>query len=550
MKKHFNGMKKMCPYLLFVILIGQPVYAQINWGDYSQSFPDGTTDNASTVALIIAIPKDNNSFWVANSDSKHFKVAEDSSFSQSRGANTVARTTFDTTRVHFFLHGVNEHNAARYQFRVTEYPTNEILVPWKAIDRYTDDTVAKDSGLPRMAYLGGYKTAFGNMVIMDVSRKNGNRIIATSLVAWESIKPIVSGIYTSDNFDLFFKMLQYPWAVTGSDNRRLENQDLLKLPPDNNNLIFYLQADIYKKEQLQYSLSRDGDVLIPWRTNEYDNSFVWLKENPPGIYVLRLRYSVQPQNISEYYFTVLPAWYQTSWFRIVAGVFILVFSGAFLFLVLFIRQTRKTKQESANKNRLQLELRYLYAQLNPHFVFNALSSIQGLVNRQDIKGANKYLSNFASLMRESLHRGNKEDVSLKEEIQTLEIYLKLEQLRFGFRYTISIDDKINIFDTSIPSLLLQPLIENAVKHGVSALRETGVVNIHFVKKEETLKAIITDNGKGFAIVDSPEGFGLKLTRERIKLLNALNKEQPVTFEIASGFSTGTQITITFNNWLS
>jgi LytS/YehU family sensor histidine kinase len=158
------------------------------------------------------------------------------------------------------------------------------------------------------------------------------------------------------------------------------------------------------------------------------------------------------------------------------------------------------------------------------------------------------LSEFAALMRESLNRSNKEETSMNEELKTLETYLKLEQLRFGFQYTIDVDENINIYETSLPTLLLQPLVENAIKHGISHLQETGIINICFDKNGNTLKVIITDNGKGFNVGNSSGGYGLKLTSERIKLLNELNKEQPITFEINSKLLSGTQIVISFNYW--
>lgn len=200
--------------------------------------------------------------------------------------------------------------------------------------------------------------------------------------------------------------------------------------------------------------------------------------------------------------------------------------------------------------KLQLELKTIYAQLNPHFVFNALSSIQGLINQQDIQGANNYLSDFARLMRESLTNSNKEEISLHEEIRGLETYLKLEQLRFGFAYQISLDDSIQRYDSSIPALLLQPLVENAVKHGVSTLGKDGRVDIHFDRNGDTMIVRIADNGKGFLSETPSTGFGLKVTRDRIKLMNELNRSQPIQLEITPRSPLGTEIILRFNHWFA
>jgi len=241
-------------------------------------------------------------------------------------------------------------------------------------------------------------------------------------------------------------------------------------------------------------------------------------------------------------------WYDSNLFRIGMGILAAASLGFVLFFILNIRQREKAKEELSKKTKLQLELKAIYAQLNPHFIFNALSSIQGLINKQDIRGANSYLSDFARLMRESLNNGNKEQTPLKQELQTLETYLKLEQLRFGFNYTIDIDEHINVYETEVPSLLLQPLIENAVKHGVSSMQDKGAVSVSFVKDGNNLLVLVTDNGVGFPADKNSGGFGLKLTRDRIKLLNELSKEQIITFEINGNAPSGTKIELIFNNW--
>ncbi|MVM33809.1 histidine kinase [Spirosoma sp. HMF4905] len=540
-------MKKGSLVILFLIHIVSPLYAQINWGDYSQSFPSGAMDKVSTVALILAIPKANNSFWKTHGNSAYFyDLARDNSFKKIRPANLVARTTFDTARAQFFLHGVNRTNAYSYQFRVMDYPTQNVIVPWKSIANFTDSALIKSAGLPQMAYLGGYKAPLGKMLIVDVRKTSDQQIIATSMVAWESIRPSVSNIYTSANFDTFLKKLQYPWANEKDTGLTQSLDKDLRLPATNTNLIFFLNADIYSKEQIQYQLIRNDQVMHPWHSNEYANSFIWLKDFLPGEYRLRIRYLVQPQHVTEYRFDVESAWYQSIWFKLIAILMGVVVLGLLLFVNLLIRQRRKTQQETANRQKLQLELKALYAQLNPHFVFNALSSIQGLINRQDIKGANDYLSDFARLMRDSLSR--KEETSLNEELQTMDTYLKLEQLRFGFQYAIHVDESVNVYTTNVPSLLWQPLLENAVKHGVAALQQSGLINIELEKIDNTLITRISDNGRGFATHEATDGFGLKLTRDRIKLVNELNSEQPISLTINSHLPTGTEVTLIFTHW--
>ncbi|RYF71002.1 MAG: histidine kinase [Cytophagaceae bacterium] len=535
-------------FLLSLVYFPTVGYAQIKLADYSQSFPNGTLNKPETVGLVLAIPKLNNSFWTSRGTSILFdQFAQDASFKELRPKVSIARTTFDSARVHFFLHGVTKKNADNYQFRVIEYPSRNLIVPWKSITQLTDSLFTKTSGWSQMAYLGGYKAPLGSMLIVDVKKKAFQPIVATGLVAWESIRPVVASIYTSDNLDVFLQKLQYPWAKTRSAPS-YSTQDL-RLPFTNTNLIYVVNADIYAKNQIQYQLIRNDRLIRPWQDNEYANSFIWLKGFSPGQYRIQIRYTAQPQHVSEYSFIVEPAWYQSLWFKLGVGGVVAVLIALAMFVYLLMRQRRKTRQEEANKQLLQVELRALYAQLNPHFVFNALSSIQGLINRQDVKGANEYLSDFARLMRESLTHSGNQETSLQQELKIMETYLKLEQLRFGFHYTIQVEEPLDVYTTSLPSLVWQPLLENAVKHGVAPLQQAGQIIIRLEKMDNALILRITDNGKGMTMHEPTNGFGLKLTHDRINLLNRLNPDQPIALAINNCFSAGTEVTLTFTHWL-
>ncbi len=534
-------------FLVLCFLMPGLLYAQIDWGAYSQSYADNVLKKPQTVGLILTIRKANNSFWTVKENSVHFNLADSNGLFRAnrRLTEIVARTTFDTARAHFFLHGVNRENADSYQFRVLQYPGWKELVPWRVISQFTDSTLNKQAAMPQMAYLGGYKAPLGSMIIMDVRRKGQEQIMGTSMVAWEKIQPAVSSIYTSDDLDVFLQKLQYEWARTRSIPFYTTKD--LQLPTTNTQLVYTLNAEIYTKDQVQYQLIRDGGVVRPWGNNEYDNSFIWLNNLTQGQYQLQIRYTAQPQHVTECTFAIAPAWYQTKW---AIGGMIIGLDGLLLFGYLFVRQRRRTRQEMANKQKAQLELRALYAQLNPHFVFNALSSIQGLINRQDLNGANEYLSDFARLMRESLTNSGNEETPLRRELQTMDTYLRLEQLRFGFAYNVQVDKGLDLFSTNTPSLLWQPLLENAVKHGVSTLQEAGRIEVNLEKEGNSLIVSIIDNGKGYEATESTTGFGLKLTRERIALLNKLNAQQPISLAFSRGVPSGTTATLTFTDWLA
>lgn len=533
-------MKRIVP-ILFLFLKISTTSAQINWGDYSQSYHED-----DPISIYVVMRSDNNSFWDWDGDSDLFDHAKkDSTFSSNSG-KLIARTTYDSSKVHFFVKGIDRSNAGQYEFRVMEYPSKHELIPWKSVDRFSTEEVNRQSGLQPMAYLGGYKTDFNSMIVVQIRGREDQRTTSSAMVAWKPIRPRIGGIYTNENFGFFLKRLQYPWIVKNSSQTGM---DLNRpLPAGDNNVIAFLNANIYHKEQVQYKLIRDGQTEIEWRDNDFDNSFVWLKQNSPGKYVLSIRYTAQPDNITAFEFEIAPAWYQTLTFRIAMTVFCLALLGGIVLLILYFRQRNQNQRTLLHKNKLQLELKGIYAQWNPHFVFNALGSIQGLINKNDLQGANQYLSDFASLMRESLTRGERESVSINEELQSLETYVKLEQLRFGFQFKVEFDDGIDIYTTDIPSQLLQPLVENAIKHGVSTYLATGSIHIQLKRQGNALLILITDNGRGFNPDESFMGFGLKMTRDRINLLNQMNPSQPITLDIKSDLNAGTCITLTFNHW--
>ena len=151
------------------------------------------------------------------------------------------------------------------------------------------------------------------------------------------------------------------------------------------------------------------------------------------------------------------------------------------------KKTDETKNAKLQKEIAKLQLNSIRSQLNPHFLFNALSGIQNLINKNEIDNANKYLSKFARLTRNVLD--DKELISLAQEKALLDDYLQMEQLRFGFNYEINAVENLDLNNIEIPSMLLQPFVENAIKHGIASKNNEGSVEIHF----SILKLLFWDN---------------------------------------------------------
>lgn len=195
------------------------------------------------------------------------------------------------------------------------------------------------------------------------------------------------------------------------------------------------------------------------------------------------------------------------------------------------------------------ELRAIHSRINPHFIFNALSSIQNLMNKNDIEGANHYLGKFSELTRKVLDSSDAEMISLDDELKILEDYIQMEQLRFGFMYEIKTGENINTTNIEVPAMLLQPFVENAVKHGVSALNKDGMIRILASRVQNDIILKVEDNGAGFS-EESINGNskGIKLVKERIALLNQSFGSETLELKINSGES-GTTVILKLKNWI-
>jgi len=218
---------------------------------------------------------------------------------------------------------------------------------------------------------------------------------------------------------------------------------------------------------------------------------------------------------------------------------------------------QKQKEKIKNLNNRLDAMRHsaLRAQMNPHFIFNALGSIQYHIQKQDTHLAEEYLSDFAQLMRAILDSAKDDFVMLKDEIKMLQMYLKLELLRFDekFNYTLNIDDSVDM-TSEIPSMIIQPFLENAINHGLYHLKSRkGILAIEFKDEKEELICEIKDNGIGRLASKElsktkHKSRGMNIVQERIELLSS-NSDQQYDVKIVDLYeknkALGTHVTLTF-----
>jgi len=201
-----------------------------------------------------------------------------------------------------------------------------------------------------------------------------------------------------------------------------------------------------------------------------------------------------------------------------------------------IKYKTKEKEKESEKHKtesLKFQLQSLRSQMNPHFVFNAISSISSHLKEDNIENSKHLLNSFARLMRSNLEFAETEKISLEEEIKFLKDYLNLEKNRLAnqFEFEIVYDADIDLDFIEIPSMLLQPYVENAIKHGIMPLEKEGFIEIKFKEKEDILECTITDNGIGRNAAAKKQenkekhlGKSTKITETRLDLLNQKSKD--------------------------
>ncbi len=216
---------------------------------------------------------------------------------------------------------------------------------------------------------------------------------------------------------------------------------------------------------------------------------------------------------------------------------IIVFIILLLVGILFLRQN---KLKNEHKSTL-LEQKLLRLQMNPHFIFNALSSIHSLMNPKDVNKASEYLGNFSRLLRSSLESSREDYILLEEEISSIKNYLELQQLRYEkkFDYKIDVDPKIDLESAILPPMLLQPFIENAIEHGIKHKEAKGHIRIRFKLENKKLTCEIEDDGVGrekaweveYAKKGKHKSLATEIIHDRIKILNKKLK-QNISLNIA------------------
>ncbi|MEL7425838.1 MAG: histidine kinase [Bacteroidota bacterium] len=267
---------------------------------------------------------------------------------------------------------------------------------------------------------------------------------------------------------------------------------------DQNEVAFEFMAKGHQhRGRLSYQYQLEG-WKDEWLENSYRNNRVEYQSLPAGSYRFLIRTVDQNQYVSpllEYSFVIRSPFWMRWWFYFLCVSMIVLV----VMIVFKIRERIITERLQLESKLKMSEVTALKAQMNPHFIFNTLNSIQDLILMDDVRASNIYLGKFADLMRMLLSASGKEQIPVAQEIELLELYLEMERLRFGDEFTANIHSELStdqLEAIEIPPLLIQPYIENAIKHGLLHKKGQKEVNVHFRLRSQALHCTITDNGIG------------------------------------------------------
>ncbi len=320
------------------------------------------------------------------------------------------------------------------------------------------------------------------------------------------------------------------------------------------------------KNHIRYKLESDNTAQDWVYANA--NYTIQYEELPPGNYKL----IIQAGNLGNEFngpekilsFSISPAFWNTWWFRILAAAFIV--AVAYFVTRYFTRQKYRLQLERSEKERQiatirqkasELEMQALRAQMNPHFIFNSLNSINRFILKKQSLEASGYLTKFSKLIRMILNSSTQNTLSLEEDLEALKLYLELERLRCDdrFNFIIKCSKEIDAETIQVPPMLMQPFVENAIWHGLMHKESEGNLVVSVDQYDALLVCTITDDGVGrkkSAEMKNKSGkhqsMGMKITAARIAMLNKMGENgSPVNIKDLmneDGTAAGTEVTIT------
>lgn len=399
-----------------------------------------------------------------------------------------------------------DHNLASNQVRNLHVADNGAL--WVAtLEGLTKIVFSKDGHNYTLRTFNTGNGLFDNEV-HDIDSRDGKVWLASTAGVYQFLEPPVDSISTPP--------IILNFTLNGKDTSLSIVQNL---KPKENNISFKYGTIIFSLgDAVNYRYRINPDQ--PWQATQQRLATF------PSLAAGDYTFEVQSKNKDGFWSesTLVPLaiarhWYNT-WQTWIAGVLVLL--G-----IVFYAFRRREKVQSREQELLlqinRLEHSALHAQMNPHFVFNSLNSIQNFILHNQTREAATYLSRFAALIRQTLRVSVRGQHSLEEEVAMLNGYLGLEKLRFkeAFDYDVVIEGEVSVDTIMLPPLLIQPFVENAILHGLEDMLEGGQIRIRLSGDEKLLTVVITDNGVGIDPdrITKEDSFGMEITKKRLELMS-------------------------------
>ena len=405
--------------------------------------------------------------------------------------------------------------------------------------------VSTNNGVFRLEKIGD-SLSFENAIRIS----SGNGLLSDDINGITSFKGLIYAASAEgvSHFPINMSFSESPIFITNIsiNGKDTINQSSYNLHYDENYIAFeFVGLNYQRNDQLTYLYKLEG-VDKTWR--ESHDLKAQYSALSPGNYAFKVMAKNSSGLTSKTPATVIvkinKAYYNTIWFRVVAVfTFLLLVAGIFIIVLrIKLREARKRHLVEQELNRTRQQA--LSAQMNPHFIYNSLNSVQSYILKNEKVKASDYLSKLGRLMRNILNNSQNHTITLREEFDALERYMEMEQLRFKDLFTFKFDicSRIDLDKIQVPPLIIQPFVENAIHHGLRLRKETGELLVEAQIVENALQIVVQDNGVGIENAKqynsktrkNHKSFGTEITHKRLQLLEEMNKEK-VTLSISEAY---------------
>ena len=352
---------------------------------------------------------------------------------------------------------------------------------------------------------------------------------------------------------IHFEKLEVAYQPLDSINpdRWAKNDQILQLSPEQTELSFnYITVDLDHPKDIEYRYRLNKTAWSPWTSEQ--------KQNLAGLAFGSHSFTAQSRNyrweqsdpITFKIFIDSPFYKKLSFQLAVLFLFLAGITGIAFYQIRKVKEKNKEEQDrlQLQNHLLSLEQKALRLQMNPHFIFNVLNGIKAMGTNNPLK-MNTTINTFATLMRETLYNSRKDDINLDQEMKTLKHYIEVEKLMASknFEYEITIESDYDPEEVLIPPMLIQPFVENAIRHGILKGEKEGILKVHFNTSEEFLFCKIIDNGPGIfqsqktKVKTDHQSMALTVTTERLTSISGNDALQINEVLAEDGTVSGTKI---------